>query len=239
MRGTTSAAAATIRAVGAGQRQDSCDHAGGLRSRVRGPHTGHRPGTLAGSRRHSRALELRRPVRTSLLVGRFQHHRPSKLAIKLRAPRVHQRTANDGHRRAPAEARTCGSFVGLLEARTGTTEVEPGAGRWESRPAIIWHLWPTEPVRPTSIEPGPESSRKVSTVQALYRVPSADRRLGAPCRFVLLVDGWARINRVCAPVTKLGGLNWLSCRVPWPYVGCGRGRACGGPGSGPAVSRHS
>ena len=102
MRGTTSAAAATIRAVGAGQRQGSCDHAGGLRSRVRGPHTGHRPGTLAGSRRHSRALELGRPVRTSLLVGRFQHHRPSKLVIKLRAPRVHQRTANDGHRRAPA-----------------------------------------------------------------------------------------------------------------------------------------
>lgn len=34
MRGTTSAAAATIRAVGAGQRQGSCDHAGGLRSRV-------------------------------------------------------------------------------------------------------------------------------------------------------------------------------------------------------------
>lgn len=33
MRGTTSAAAATIRAVGAGQRQGSCDHAGGLRSR--------------------------------------------------------------------------------------------------------------------------------------------------------------------------------------------------------------
>ena len=37
MRGTTSAAAATIRAVGAGQRQGSCDHAGGLRSRVRAP----------------------------------------------------------------------------------------------------------------------------------------------------------------------------------------------------------
>ena len=35
MRGTTSAAAATIRAVGAGQRQGSCDHPGGLRSRVR------------------------------------------------------------------------------------------------------------------------------------------------------------------------------------------------------------
>jgi hypothetical protein len=27
---------------------------------------------------------------------------PSKLVIKLRAPRMHQRTANDGHRRAPA-----------------------------------------------------------------------------------------------------------------------------------------
>ena len=38
MRGTTSAAAATIRAVGAGQRQDSCDHAGGLRSRDRARH---------------------------------------------------------------------------------------------------------------------------------------------------------------------------------------------------------
>ena len=37
MRGTTSAAAATIRAVGAGQRQGSCDHAGGLQSRVRVP----------------------------------------------------------------------------------------------------------------------------------------------------------------------------------------------------------
>lgn len=35
MRGTTSAAAATIRAVGAGQRQGSCAHAGGLRSRER------------------------------------------------------------------------------------------------------------------------------------------------------------------------------------------------------------
>jgi hypothetical protein len=35
MRGTTSAAAATIRAVGTGQRQGSCDHAGGLRSRER------------------------------------------------------------------------------------------------------------------------------------------------------------------------------------------------------------
>jgi hypothetical protein len=33
MRGTTSAAAAAIRAVGAGQRQGSCDHAGGLRIR--------------------------------------------------------------------------------------------------------------------------------------------------------------------------------------------------------------
>jgi hypothetical protein len=35
MRGMTSDAAATIRAVGAGQRQGSRDHAGGLRSRVR------------------------------------------------------------------------------------------------------------------------------------------------------------------------------------------------------------
>jgi len=35
MRGTTSAAAATIRAAGAGQRQGSGDHAGGLLSRVR------------------------------------------------------------------------------------------------------------------------------------------------------------------------------------------------------------
>ena len=78
MRGTTSAAAATIRAVGAGQRQGSCDHAGCLRSRVRGPHTGHRPGTLAGSDGHSRTLELGRPVRTSFLVGRFPHHRSSK-----------------------------------------------------------------------------------------------------------------------------------------------------------------
>jgi hypothetical protein len=35
MRGTTFAAAATIRAVGAGQRQGSCDHAGGHQSRER------------------------------------------------------------------------------------------------------------------------------------------------------------------------------------------------------------
>jgi hypothetical protein len=41
MRGTTPAAAATIRAVGAGQRQGSCDHAGGV------ARAGYLPGNLS------------------------------------------------------------------------------------------------------------------------------------------------------------------------------------------------
>ena len=59
MRGTTSAAAATIRAVGAGQRQGSFDHAGGLRSRVRAryvPDIG-----AAGRRQRSASAPKTRP----------------------------------------------------------------------------------------------------------------------------------------------------------------------------------
>ena len=117
---------------------------------------------------------------------------------------------------SPPEARTCGSFVGLLEARTGTTKAEPGAGSWESRPAIIWHLWPTESARTTSIEPGQESLRKVSSVRARYRVPSADRLFAIAVAPVHRSSG-AQIGPICVTAKWLRILRWRRC--PWPGEG--------------------
>jgi hypothetical protein len=66
------------------------------------PRLGHNPRAFTATSGHSRARNPGRPAGTFLLVGRLPHHRPCKLVIKLRAPHVHHRTANDGHRRVPA-----------------------------------------------------------------------------------------------------------------------------------------
>src|SRR5262250_1275164 len=66
MRGTTSAAAATIRAVGAGQRQGSCDHAGGQRRRTAWDRTAQaelkKPGQARRTGRTRTALTEAEPV---------------------------------------------------------------------------------------------------------------------------------------------------------------------------------
>ena len=59
---------------------------------VAGPCMGHKPRTLAATSGHSRALNAGRPAGMSLLVGRFPHHRPSKLALS-RHPRCYMISA--------------------------------------------------------------------------------------------------------------------------------------------------
>jgi hypothetical protein len=74
MRGTTSAAAATtIRAVGAGQRQGSCDHAGGLRNRVRARSV---PDQAANCSQ-SRWLTAKAITRLSCVLADWPGHFPS------------------------------------------------------------------------------------------------------------------------------------------------------------------
>ena len=51
-----------------------------------GPRMGHKPWALAATSGHSRARNTGRPEGTSPLVGRFPHHRPSKLVMRVRFP---------------------------------------------------------------------------------------------------------------------------------------------------------
>jgi hypothetical protein len=53
---------------------------------VLGPRMGHKPSPLGGSKGHSRALGFGQLAGTSLLAGRFRHHRPSKLVMRVRFP---------------------------------------------------------------------------------------------------------------------------------------------------------